>query len=371
MAENQRYLALDVFRGMTVCFMIIVNSPGSWGHIYAPLEHAPWHGFTPTDLVFPSFLFAVGNALAFVMYKYEGQGESIFWTRTIKRLCIIFLIGYLLSWFPFYNFGTGEFKAIGHTRIPGVLQRIALCYFFASIIIHYCSKNLIVIISGLLLLGYWIVVYAFGDPNDPYSLSGFIGNDMDKLLLGDNHLYHGEGVAFDPEGILSTLPAIVNVTFGYLAGDFIRKNGNNFETIAKLMLYGAGAVVLALTWHMAFPINKKLWTSSFVLVTVGIDMMFIGTLIYVIEILKKVKWTNFFVVFGRNPLFIYILADVLITLFYIIPVGDKTFGGWLFEDFYGSVMSPINASLAFALTFMLINWAIGYVMDKKKIYVRV
>jgi predicted acyltransferase len=371
MAENQRFLALDVFRGMTVCFMIIVNSPGDWGHIYAPLEHAPWHGFTPTDLVFPSFLFAVGNAMAFVMYKYESKGESVFWAKTFKRTFIIFLIGYLLSWFPFFNTNTWEFKDISHTRIPGVLQRIALCYFFASIIIHYCSKKIAVIISVLLLVGYWIILYAFGDANDPYSLNGYAGNALDFAILGTDHLYHGEGVAFDPEGILSTLPAIVNVVFGFLAGDYIRKNGNNFETIAKLMLWGAGLILLALTWHMTFPINKKIWTSSFVLVTVGIDLVLIGTLIYFIEVLKSVKWTRFFVVFGRNPLFIYILADILITLFYMIPVGDKRFGSWLYADFFGSVMSPINASLAFALTFMLINWAIGFILDKKKIYIKV
>jgi predicted acyltransferase len=371
MSENQRFLALDVFRGMTVCFMIIVNSPGDWGHIYAPLEHAPWHGLTPTDLVFPSFLFAVGNAMAFVMYKYESQGEGVFWRKTLKRTFIIFLIGYLLSWFPFFNTNNWEFKDIAHTRILGVLQRIALCYFFASIIIHYCSKRLAVVISALLLVGYWIVLYAFGDQNDPYSLPGYAGNALDVAWLGADHLYHGEGVAFDPEGILSTLPAIVNVVFGFLAGDYIRKNGNNFETIAKLMLWGAGLILLALTWHMAFPINKKIWTSSFVLVTVGVDLLFIGALIYFIELLKKVGWTNFFVVFGRNPLFIYILADILITLFYMIPAGDKKFGGWLYADFYGSVLSPINASLAFALTFMLINWAIGLILDKKKIYIKV
>jgi predicted acyltransferase len=371
MAENQRFLALDVFRGMTVCFMIIVNSPGDWGHIYAPLEHAPWHGFTPTDLVFPSFLFAVGNAMAFVMYKYEAQGSGAFWRKTLKRTLIIFLIGYLLSWFPFYNFHSGEFRGIETTRIPGVLQRIALCYFFASVIIHYCSKRTTIIISALLLIGYWIILYAFGDPNDPYSLSGYAGNALDFALLGKNHLYRGEGVPFDPEGILSTIPAIVNVTLGYLAGDFIRKNGNNFETIAKLMLAGAALIFVALTWHMAFPINKKIWTSSFVLLTVGIDLLLISGLIYVIELLKSRKWTNFFVVFGRNPLFIYILADVLITLLYIIPVGEKSLGGWIYEDMFGSFMSEINASLAFALFFMLMNWAIGYILDRKKIYIKV
>jgi predicted acyltransferase len=370
MAENQRFLALDVFRGMTVCFMIIVNNPGSWGHIYAPLGHAPWHGLTPTDLVFPSFLFAVGNAMAFVMHKYEGQ-EGAFWKKTLKRTVIIFLIGYLLSWFPFYNFHSGEFRPIDTTRIPGVLQRIALCYFFASIIIHYCSRKTTFIVSALLLVGYWIILYVFGKSGDPYSLAGYAGNALDFSLMGEKHLYHGEGVPFDPEGILSTIPAIVNVTLGYLAGDFIRRNGNNYETIAKLMLSGALAIFIALTWHMAFPINKKIWTSSFVLVTVGIDLLLIAGLIYIIELLKSTRWTNFFVVFGRNPLFIYILAAIFVDIFGLIPVGDKNLAGWLYNDVFGSFMSEVNASLAFALFFMMVNWSIGYILDKKKIYIKV
>jgi predicted acyltransferase len=375
MAENQRFLALDVFRGMTVCFMIIVNNPGSWEHIYAPLEHAPWHGFTPTDLVFPSFLFAVGNAMAFVMHKYESN-EKAFWIKTLKRTFIIFIIGYLLSWFPFYNFEDGHFRSFDHTRIVGVLQRIALCYFFASVIIHYCSKKTAIIISGVLLVGYWVILYLYGKPGDPFSLVGYAGNDLDFDILGKAHMYHGEmidgeRIAFEPEGILSTLPAIVNVIFGYLAGDFIRKTGNNFETIAKLMLVGAAMIFVALTWHMAFPINKKIWTSSFVLLTVGIDLLLIGGLIYVIELLKRTKWTSFFVVFGRNPLFIYILADILVTVFGMIPVGDTNLAGWLYRDVFGGFMNELNASLAFALFFMLVNWAVGYILDKKKIYIRV
>ncbi|HYG18699.1 MAG TPA: heparan-alpha-glucosaminide N-acetyltransferase domain-containing protein [Ohtaekwangia sp.] len=371
MADNQRFLALDVFRGMTVCFMIIVNNPGSWSSIYSPLTHAGWHGFTPTDLVFPSFLFAVGNAMAFVMHKYEAQGDAAFWRKTLKRTLIIFLIGYLISWFPFYDFNAGHFRPIGSTRILGVLQRIALCYFFASIIIHYCSRKMTIAISIALLLGYWIILYVFGDPNDPYSLSGYAGNALDFLVLGKNHLYRGEGVPFDPEGILSTLPAIVNVIGGYLAGDFIRRHGNTYETIAKLLLAGCALILIALTWHLAFPINKKIWTSSFVLVTVGISLTILPALMYVIEILKKRGWTNFFVVFGRNPLFIYLLSDVLIILFHLVPVGDKMIAQWLYRDVFGSFASPINASLLFALFFMLLNWSVGYWLDRRKIYIRV
>jgi predicted acyltransferase len=373
MSDSQRNLALDVFRGITVCFMIIVNSPGTWDIAYAPLLHAPWHGFTPTDLVFPSFLFAVGNAMAFSMHKYESQGESVFWRKTVKRTLIIFVLGFLLSWFPFFRQveGIWEFKPFSETRILGVLQRIALCYFFASIIIHYGSKKAALWFSAFALLGYWIISYAFGEANDPYSLVGNAGLKLDLFLFGENHLYHGEGIAFDPEGLLSTLPSIVNVIGGYLAGDYIRRRGNSYEVVAKLCLVASLLILVALTWHMAFPINKKLWTSSFVLLTVGIDLLLLPALIYVIEIQRQRKGTQFFLVFGRNPLFIYVLADFLITMMYMIPVGDNSLQQAFFRDVLLKIASPINASLLFALIFMLICWSIGYILDKKKIYIRV
>lgn len=374
MSDHQRNLALDVFRGMTVCFMIIVNTPGTWEIAYAPLLHAPWHGFTPTDLVFPSFLFAVGNAMAFSMHKYESQGEGVFWRKTIKRTLIIFLIGFLLYWFPFVREAEGggiEMKPLSETRILGVLQRIALCYFFASIILHYGSKKIAIWFSAFALLTYWIIAYAFGDANDPYSLAGNAALRLDLFLFGEKHLYHGEGIAFDPEGLLSTLPSIVNVIGGYLAGDYIRRHGNSYEGIAKLLLMGSLLIFAALTWHMAFPVNKKLWTSSFVLLTVGIDLVILGALIYVTEILRRRKWTPFFLVFGRNPLFIYILADLFITVMYMIPVGNKNLQSAIYSDVLLKIASPINASFMFAILFMLLCWSVGYVLDKKKIYIRV
>ncbi|HEY0742214.1 MAG TPA: heparan-alpha-glucosaminide N-acetyltransferase domain-containing protein [Chryseosolibacter sp.] len=374
MAEQQsRYLALDVFRGMTICFMIIVNSPGSWDIAYGPLLHAPWHGFTPTDLVFPSFLFAVGNAMAFVMYKFDNQPNSVFWKKTLKRTFLIFLFGYLMYWFPFFKEAEGgglnfsEIRPWATTRIPGVLQRIALCYFFASVILHFGSKTFALWFSAFALIGYWIISYAFGD----YTLAGNAGLKLDLFLLGEGHLYRGEGVAFDPEGLLSTLPAIVNVIAGYFAGDFIRRMGNSYETIAKLMIAGAVLILVALTWDMAFPINKKLWTSSFVLLTVGLDLLILPVLIYIIEIYHSQKWTYFFVVFGRNPLFIYLLSEVLLISLYIIPVGDKRVPQWLNDDVFGSFASPVNASFLFAFFFMLTNWVVGYILDKKKIYIKV
>lgn len=375
MAETQaRYLALDVFRGMTICFMIIVNCPGSWEFVYAPLLHADWHGFTPTDLVFPSFLFAVGNAMAFVMHKYQNQPGSVFWSKILKRTFIIFLLGFLMYWFPFFREAEGgglELKPLADARIPGVLQRIALCYFFAAIILHYGSKRFALWFSAIALLGYWVLSYVFGDPADPYSLTGNAGLKLDLFLLGENHLYHGEGIAFDPEGLLSTLPAIVNVIAGYFAGDYIRRNGNSYETISKLMIAGAVLILGAFIWDMTFPINKKIWTSSFVLITVGLDLLIISVLIYVIEIYRRQRWTFFFVVFGRNPLFIYLLADVLITIMAMIPVGDISLQQWFYRDVFGSFAGPYLASFLFALFFMLLNWTVGYFLDRKQIYVKV
>lgn len=375
MAETQaRYLALDVFRGMTICFMIIVNCPGSWEHVYSPLLHADWHGFTPTDLVFPSFLFAVGNAMAFVMHKYEHQPGSVFWSKIFKRTVIIFLLGYLMYWFPFFQEAEGgglELKPISHTRIPGVLQRIALCYFFASIIVHYGSKKFAFWFCVFALFAYWAISWFFGEPGDPYSLTGNAGLQLDLFLLGENHLYHGEGVAFDPEGLLSTLPSIVNVIAGYFAGDFLRRNGNNYESIAKLMIVGAVLLLIAFTWDLVFPINKKIWTSSFALLTIGLDLLILPILIYIIEIYNRRKWTYFFVVFGRNPLFIYLLADILLTTMVMIPVGDTHLQNWLYRDVFGGIAGPVLASFLFAFFYMLLNWMVGYFMDRRRIYIKV
>lgn len=375
MAESQaRYLALDVFRGMTICFMIIVNFPGSWEFVYAPLLHADWHGFTPTDLVFPSFLFAVGNAMAFVMHKYENQPPSVFWSKILKRTFIIFLLGFLMYWFPFFREAEGgglELKPLAETRIPGVLQRIAVCYFFAAIILHYGSRRFALWFSVFALMGYWVLSYYFGDPADPYSLAGNAGLKLDLFLLGERHLYHGEGIAFDPEGLLSTLPSVVNVIAGFFAGDYIRRNGNSYETISKMMIAGAFLLLCAFIWDMTFPINKKIWTSSFTLLTIGLDLLIISILIYIIEIYQRRRWTFFFVVFGRNPLFIYLLADVIGTIIAMITVEKISLYQWLYRNVFGSFAGPYLASFLFALSFMLLNWAVGYFLDRKRIYVKV
>lgn len=375
-APTTRSLALDIFRGMTVCFMIIVNTPGSEEFTYSPLRHAHWNGCTPTDLVFPSFLFAVGNAMSFAMKKYELSGNGVFLQKIFKRTILIFLIGYLLYWFPFFrqsDEGHWALSPISHTRILGVLERIALCYGIASLLIHYCSARTVFVICGILLLGYWVTLLLFPVPGaDPFSMTGNAGYRLDKWILGENHMYHGEGVAFDPEGILSTLPAIVNVVAGYFTGLFIQQKGKIYEGLAKLLLMGSCLMAIAVGWDLSFPINKKLWTSSYVLYTVGIDMIFLSFLIYVIEFRQKTRWTTFFGVFGKNALAIYILSELLVVILFTIHVSpDSSIFEWINRVLFQKLAPGAFGSLLFALAYMMLCWGVGKILDAKKIYIRV
>ncbi|WP_374164528.1 acyltransferase family protein [Arcticibacter sp. MXS-1] len=218
-----------------------------------------------------------------------------------------------------------------------------------------------------------MLLLIFGDHADPFSMTGNAGLYLDKYLFGDSHLYHGEGIAFDPEGLLSTLPAIVNVTIGYYTGLFIQKKGQNYETIAKLLLWGSFFILIALTWNMAFPINKKLWTSSFVLLTCGNDLMILALLIYITAIRYPGdhKWTIFFSVFGKNPLFIYVLSEILVILFYLVTISNDSLYHYLNAHIFQRILPGAIGSLSFAIFFMLICWSIGRILDRKKIYIRV
>lgn len=369
---SNRSLALDIFRGMTVCFMIIVNTSGG-PPTFSQLEHSKWHGFTPTDLVFPSFLFAVGNALSFSMKKFKSMGDGAAVARIMKRTVLIFLIGYLLSWFPFVTDDSGHWAFIpfSHTRIFGVLGRIGLCYGAAALMIYFFSTRTVLILSAFFLVGYWIVLLLFPVPGgDPFGMLTNAGYRIDKWLVGESHMYHGEGVAFEPEGLLSTFPAIVNVVIGYYTGVYISKHGKTYEGLTKLMLWGCGFLALAWLWNLVFPINKKIWTSSFVMLTVGLDLVILSFLTYIIEFRHKVKWTSFFAVFGKNPLFVYIVSETLIVIFFLIPVGDQDFAGWSANGIKSIVPGEFG-SLLFALLYMLICWSVGKILDRKKIYIRV
>lgn len=388
---NQRYYSLDVFRGATVALMILVNNPGSWQFSYGPLKHAPWHGVTPTDLVFPFFLFAVGNAMAFVIPRLQKAGDAVFWKKVTKRFLLIFLIGLFLNWSPFVSWtDTGlSFKQWVSSenpdqgiRILGVLQRIALCYFFASILVYYLKPRAAFFTGAILLLGYWLLLLAFGT-GDPYSLEGFIGTKVDLQLLGAAHVYKGEGVPFDPEGLVSTIPAIVQVLFGYFTGQYILQKGKSFEMLSQLLVAGIVLALGGLVWGELFPINKKIWTSSYVLYTTGLALMTIGLLIYLVEF-KGVKnwWTGFFDVFGKNPLFIFVLSGFLPRLLALFrwkeganEAGEPTYTSalpWMYKHICAPIGNdPRIGSLVYALILVAFYWLLCWWLNKKRIYIKV
>lgn len=399
---NQRFYSLDVFRGATVCLMILVNNPGSWEHIYPPLAHAPWHGLTPTDLVFPFFLFAVGNAMAFVLPKLEAGGDGVFWKKILKRTALIFLIGLFLNWWPFVTEvnriieGTNNFQketifkgftwldyskdkagniieTVKGVRILGVLQRIALCYFFASIIIYYLKLRKAFYVGLVLLLVYWVLCL-IGNPADPFSLKGWFGTEIDKMILGESHLYRGEGIAFDPEGLMSTVTAIVQVIFGYMVGDYIQKKGKNFEMVTGLFVAGVAMLVTGFCWDMLFPINKKIWTSSYTVYTSGLATITIATMIYMIEFKNAKGWlSKFFDVFGKNALFVFALSAFLPKGLALIKLDNGVNPwNWLYQKVLVNIPGdPRIGSLLYALFVITFMWFICWWMDKKKIYVKV
>ncbi len=371
---SNRYLALDVLRGMTIAFMIIVNTPGSWRDLYGPLAHADWHGFTPTDLVFPTFLFVVGNAMSFALKKLNEMKPSDFYVKVFKRAALIFLIGWLLNYFPFYDYNeAGEMVAVklSEVRLLGVLQRIALAYLLAALVVYWTGERGAWIVGIGALVIYWPIMYFFGDAADPYGLNGNAQIKLDLLLIGEKRMYMGEGIPFDPEGILSTLTSMVNVLAGFIVGKFIQKKGNTLGTVQTLVISGVVLLALAYLWDLGFPINKKIWTSSYVLLTVGWDLVLLGGLVFLVEVQKVTSWTYFFQAFGRNPLILYVCSGVVVSIFSMIPVGDSTFKGWIYANFFTSWLGPKNASFLFAIAYMLLIWLIGLWMDKKKIYIKV
>ncbi|MCE3261735.1 MAG: hypothetical protein K0R43_814 [Pseudoduganella sp.] len=353
--QAARYPSLDVLRGLTVALMIIVNTPGSWSHVYAPLLHAPWHGFTPTDWVFPAFLFVVGNALAFTLPRYAGMGSRAVLAKIGQRSATIVALGLMLCLLPKLG------QALGDVRLPGVLQRIGLCFGIAALVLYWLGERGALAFGALALLGHWAVLALFGD----YSLQGNAARAVDLWLFGAGHLYQGEGIPFDPEGLLGTLPATVNVIAGYVAGRSLRERGATPRTLAMLAGTGLALSVLALCWAPLLPINKKLWTGSYVLLSSGTALLVLAALAWLIEVRGARGWTYFFEVFGRNTLFIYLLSQLAVVAL------EKA--GWYAPlaatlAFVGSAQA---ASLAFAVLFTLACWLVGYWLDRRGIYLKV
>jgi predicted acyltransferase len=360
-------------RGLTVAFMIIVNSPGDSKASYTQLEHAAWNGFTLTDLVFPTFLFVMGTAMAFTIKKYNKESQNAFLAKVFKRTLIIYLIGVFLNAYPFFMYVNGHYEWIdfGTVRLVHVLGRIAICYCVISLIIYYSGPITVYIVSAVAVLAYWWILYHFGDQPDPYSLTGNAVAKVDIFVLGTNHIWHGEGVPFDPEGLLSTLPAIANVAAGFWAGQYIQKWGASKSKILRLAVAGVILAIIAVLWNQVLPLNKKIWTSSYVLITIGLDFLILSIMVYVIEILKVRAGIKFFTIFGRNPLVLYVLSYLIIKVLYYIHTDLGNAKDWIYKSVYLPLINPANASLLFSLTIMMIVWIAGYFMDKNKLYVKI
>jgi predicted acyltransferase len=363
MNKPERSLALDVFRGMTVAFMILVNTPGSWIHVYAPLSHAKWHGYTPTDLVFPFFLLAVGMAMSYSARKFEHAGDADYFRKVIWRSSIIFLIGVSLEAFPFFNTDWEQL------RIMGVLQRIALAFFAASVAVRYLKDSFIPLVSILILAAYWILLLAFGGP-DAHGPEGNAVLKLDRLVMGDRHLWDGLGYPFDPEGLLSTLPATVNVLAGYYLGRQVQQTAGR-GIVLKLTLTGLALLLAGHLWNPVHPINKSLWTGSYVLVSTGFGSLGLAALVYLIDLKGLRSWIKPFLVFGMNPLFIYVFSILWVLVYYQVSIQGQNLHGWLYDNFFRSMVTPEFGSLVFALVHVAGCWLVGLALFRRRIFIRV
>lgn len=364
---NTRLASLDILRGITVAFMIIVNTPGSWDHVYSPLKHSAWNGCTPTDLVFPFFLFIVGVSMWYSMknYGFELNRGSIF--RILRRTVTIFALGLFLTIFPHFKV---DYSTL---RIMGVLQRIALAYGLAAIICLAVKHDYLWIVTAVILILYWILLLVFGG-NDPFSLTGNLARKIDITLLGQRHLYTGFGIPFDPEGLLSTLPAVCTVIIGFYTGEITGKGSADGKTVLKMLYISLGGVGLGILWNIFFPINKPLWTSSYVLFTGGIAIAALAVVYFLADVLKFQLWGAFFKVFGTNALFSYFLSGIWSRIIIMIKITAGNSKINLYDWFYGKICVPLagdlNGSLVFAIIQMMIIWIVALILYRKKIMIR-
>src|SRR5215813_168704 len=357
-SSSNRLLSLDAFRGLTVAGMVLVNNPGTWNFIYWPLEHAEWNGWTPTDLIFPFFLFIVGVSitLAFARRTQTGGSKRDLYLKVIKRTLIIFGLGLFLNGFPFFQLAT--------IRIPGVLQRIAVCYLFASLIFLSTRIRTQAIIAVSLLIAYWLVMtnvaapgFAAGDLSKEGSLASYV----DRLILGP-HIWK-QGKVYDPEGILSTVPAIATTLFGVLTGHWLRSERPPMEKVAGLFVAGAAGVMVGWAWNPFFPINKSLWTSSYVVFTAGLALQFLALCYWLIDIKGYRRWAWPFEVFGVNALALFVGSGLMVKLMGLFKVQCC-----VFRNAFLSWASPINASLAYAIAFILLWLFLMWLLYRKRVF---
>lgn len=423
--SSTRLLSLDVFRGMTVAGMVLVNNPGTWSAVYAPLKHAEWHGWTPTDFIFPFFLFIVGIAIPIALGKRiaEGVNGEVYW-KIFKRAGLIFLLGLIQMGFPFFDlsktemplvvkiiglasliaiavlFMTDKFReakyvtiglivvlagfylinqgfpseSFAKLRIPGVLQRIAVSYLFAALIFLWTNWKQQALIAAILLLFYWVLML-YG-ANGDLSIEGNFSGYIDRLVIGENHIWKANKF-YDPEGLLSTIPAIATTLIGVLTGTWLKTRRVDLEKVSAIFFFGAVLTAIGWCWDFWFPINKPLWTSSYVMFMGGLGLCFLAFCYWLVDIKGyKNYWAKPFIIFGTNALALYFASSILAR----IMLNIKWFGSegksihsqkWIFDTFFAPLGSPMNASLIFAIVYILFWLFLMWLLYRKKIFIKV
>ncbi|HTE46900.1 MAG TPA: DUF5009 domain-containing protein [Gemmatimonadaceae bacterium] len=399
--KRERLLSLDVFRGLTVAGMLLVNDPGTWSAIYPPLEHATWNGWTPTDLIFPFFLFIAGvtTHLSLAARRERGDDEAAIRRQIIRRGLLIFLFGFMVNGFPYFTWGnvTGiadptflqrVVDRLYHWRIMGVLQRIGLAYLVAGLLAQGKSVKRQVATIAALLYGYWFAMTILPVPGSGAMGQLVLGDASrtmsawwDRLLLDwsrfglGNHTWVSS-VTWDPEGIFSTIPAIGTAMLGNLAGQWLGTKRMLTERINGLFAVGALGMVAGLMWNWSFPINKSLWTSSYVLFAAGMAAVAIATIMWIVDVHQIRGWTKLFVVYGMNPMVAFVgsgvMARCIYSIFTVNYQGKSTpLETAIYKAAFASWLDPVNASLAFAVSFVLFWFGILYVLYQKRIFLKV
>ncbi len=369
---NNRLISLDAFRGLTIAFMILVNTPGHWAYVYSPLRHAKWNGCTLTDLVFPFFLFIVGVAMRFSFEKFESYSLREAKKTILLRALTIFVIGLLINAYPFirqdWNWST--------FRIMGVLQRIGLAYGIAGLMVLNTDLHRIIYKIVVILVGYWgmFLLSGWWTNSPPFDLETNLVRRIDLLILGQSHLWQGMGIPFEPEGLLSTIPSISTILLGFIVGTMIRTASDIEENAKRMAVLGAGLIILGWIWSGVFPLNKQLWTSSYVLFTGGIASLILSCFYWIIDVKKIKHWAFPLVIFGTNSIFVFAASGLWIKTILKIKFslnGQLISGyGYLYKTVFQPIAGDLNGSLLFALTHVIGWWFLLFWMYRKKIFIK-
>jgi predicted acyltransferase len=372
MTEQKRLLSLDVFRGMTIAGMVLVNNPGNGEFVYSQLDHAEWNGWTPTDMIFPFFVFIVGVSISIALGRRVAEGgiDGKVYSKIFKRTLIIFGLGLLIAAFP----NAIKKMDFTHLRIMGVLQRLALCYFFASLIFLHTKWKEQAYIAAILLLGYWVLMLYGG--NGDFTKEGNFAGLIDRFILTENHIWASSKI-FDPEGILSTMPAIATCLSGVLCGTWLKTNRTDMEKVAGMFIFGGILISVGWIWNFSFPINKSLWTSSYVCFMSGQALCILAVCYWLIDIKNYTKWTKPFVIFGVNALALFVgsamLARIMIYILTWTGADGKTMHlqKWIYTTIFAPFASPVNASLMYALAYIGFWLFLMWLLYRKRIYIKV